>query len=585
MGVGSVGGRRRLGRQLPLGAGLAVAGLALAVSATTVVTVASRGQLSATGLPATRPQSLTVSTDAGAVFGRTTGTVDQFLGMPYAAPPVGALRWEPPQPATPWQGVRSALSYGNRCPQLADSNGPRADTEDCLYLNVYAPTVIRAGKRLPVLFMIHGGRLVNGAGDQHDGSLIAQDEQVVVVSFNYRVGPLGFLSVPGLTASADGASGNFGLLDQEAALRWVNRNIAAFGGDPGKVTIAGESSGGWSVCALLASPPAKGLFSGAIMQSGSCASQPLAAAQASALTLAANAGCTVASAAAECLRGKTEAALLDASAGYQPEFISGGPELPVPPAQAIASGAYDKVPILMGTNHDEARIFTPSLGSWTQQQYVQFIEASYGPRAQDVLNLYPWTGSPAPYNAAYAVAAIWTDSGFITGIGGCPEQSLAQQFASGGDPVYFYQFDDRNAPPLSNTGPPGYQWGAGHAMELAYMWPSFTNGFSLYAELNDAQRRLSRQMIAYWGAFVRNGSPAVAGQPAWPAYRSQRIMSLRPGGNSRAIPAAAFAAQHHCAFWNADGQTAEAMVRTSVPPRFVKWSPNRRAWVTIRQAG
>jgi para-nitrobenzyl esterase len=585
---------RWIWRQLPMGVGLAVAGLAVAVSAATVLAQASGSLSAATQAQAARPRSLTVTTSAGAVMGRTAGTVDQFLGMPYAAPPAGALRWEPPQPVTPWQGIRSALSYGNRCPQLADTNGPRIDTEDCLYLNVYAPAVIPPGKQLPVLFMIHGGRLVNGAGDQHDGSLIAADENLVVVSFNYRVGPFGFLAVPGLTAAPDASGGNFGLLDQEAALRWVRSNIAAFGGDPGKVTIAGESSGGWSVCALLASPPAAGLFSQAIMESGSCASQPVATAQASGLGLAATAGCTVPAAAASCLRAKPEAAVLDASAAYQPEFISGGPDLPAPPAQAVASGRYDQVPILFGTNHDEARIFTQGLASWTQQQYVQFVDALYGSPAPAILARYPWSAFPQPYTAAYAVAAIWTDSGFITGIGGCPEQNLAQQFARGQPHVYFYQFDDRHAPPLAD-GPPGYQWGAGHAMELAYMWPSFTNGFSLYAELTGAQLRLSRQMIAYWGAFVRNGTPAAAGQPFWPSYRTGLLMSLRPGGRSRAITAAAFAAAHQCGFWNTAGRSSEGAVAPGTMGAVkagavgagagtpaLTWSPNRPSWVTIR---
>jgi para-nitrobenzyl esterase len=573
---------RWIWRQLPMGVGLAVAGLAAAVSATTVL-AAAPGSLPATQAQVTRPRSLTVTTDAGTVVGRTTGTVDQFLGMPYAAPPAGALRWEPPQPATPWQGIRSALSYGNRCPQLADTNGPRIDTEDCLYINVYAPALIPAGKKLPVLFIIHGGRLVNGAGDQHDGSLIAADENLVVVSFNYRIGPFGFLSVPGLASSPSTSGGNFGLLDQEAALRWVRSNIAAFGGDPGKVTIAGESSGGWSVCALLASPPAAGLFTGAIMESGSCASQTVATTQASGLALAAKAGCTVPAAAASCLRAKPETAVLDASTSYQPEFTSGGADLPAPPAQAVASGRYNQVPILFGTNHDEARIFTRSLASWTQQQYVQFVDALYGSLAPAILARYPWRAFPAPYTAAYAVAAIWTDSGFITGIGGCAEQNLAQQFARDQSRVYFYQFDDRHAPPLAADDPPGYQWGAGHAMELAYMWPSFTNGFSLYAELTDAQLRLSRQMIAYWGAFVRTGSPAAARQPAWPSYRAGLLMSLRPGGRSRAITAAAFAAEHQCGFWNTAGRSAEGAARAGAAQKNRTLSPGQPSWVTIRQ--
>ncbi len=573
----------RDGRRRPPRAGLLALAVAAALTATTVAAVTAWGRTAATGLPAVESRSLTVTAADGAVFGRTTGAVDQWLGIPYAAPPAGKLRWAPPRPATPWRGVRSALSYGNRCPQLADTNGPLTATMNCLNINVYAPSVIPAGGRLPVLFMIFGGRLVNGAGDQYDGSQIAQDEHMVVVSFNYRVGPFGFLTLPGLSTAKDAADGNFGLLDMEAALRWVRRNIGAFGGDPGRVTIAGESSGGWSVCALLASPPARGLFRQAIMESGSCASQSRAAARAGALALAAKAGCTVPAAVAACLRGKPATAILAASANYQPEFTSGGPELPLPPARAVATGRYDRVPILMGTNRDEARIFTTSLTSYTRQQYAQLIGSLYGSRAAAIVKVCPWTSFPRPYRTAYAVAAVFTDSGFVTGIGGCPERDLAAQFARRA-PAYFYQFDDRHAPPLSNSGPPGYQWGAGHAMELAYLWPSFTNGFSLYAELTGAQARLSRQMTGYWGAFARTGAPEAAGQPAWPGYRNGRLMSLRPGGQSQVIGGAVFAAEHHCSFWDGTGKTAQAAARAGAAPRPVTWTPGRLSWVTLPRA-
>jgi carboxylesterase type B len=258
---------------------------------------------------------LIVRTDKGLIEGKYAEGVDQFLGIPYAAPPTGALRWAAPQPAASWHGVRPATSYGGRCAQLASGNGPRVDNENCLFLNVYAPSGGRpsgrwpGGQKLPVLVMIHGGGLTTGAGDQHDGSLIVTTDHIIVVSINYRLGPFGFLDVPGLGTDAATANGNFGLLDQEAALRWVQRNIAAFGGDPAKVTIDGESADGWSVCALLTSPPARGLFRGAIMQSGSCASQSPAAAQATGLAFAKQAGCSDAATVAACLRAKPEQTL------------------------------------------------------------------------------------------------------------------------------------------------------------------------------------------------------------------------------------------------------------------------------------
>jgi carboxylesterase type B len=226
-----------------------------------------------------------VPTDRGLVQGKTAEGTDQFLGIPYAAPPAGSLRWAAPQPAQRWHGIRQATSYGGRCAQLASGNGPRVDNEDCLYLNVYTPPGHHG--RLPVLFMIHGGGLTTGAGDQHDGSLIVNTDHIVVVSVNYRLSVFGFLNVPGLGGPALTGSGNYGLLDQEAALRWVHRNIAAFGGDPAKVTIDGESAGGWSVCALMTSPPARGLFRGAIMQSGgTCPTRTAADAQAAGLAFA-----------------------------------------------------------------------------------------------------------------------------------------------------------------------------------------------------------------------------------------------------------------------------------------------------------
>lgn len=509
-----------------------------------------------------RADGLVVATEDGQLQGKHAEGIDQFLGIPYAAPPVGALRWQPPQPAQSWPGVRDATSYGHRCPQLASGNGPREDNEDCLYLNVFSPaehdgrsgsspprSSTRPSGGLPVLFMIHGGGLVNGAGDQHDGSLIVTTDHVIVVSINYRLGVFGFLDVPGLGTSPLTASGNYGLLDQETALRWVHRNIAAFGGDPRRVTIAGESAGGWSVCALMTSPLARGLFSGAIMESGSCASRAPADAEAAGLAFAAQAGCPAAANAASCLRGTPEPTLLNASASYSAEFGSGGPELPAPPAQAVADGDYARVPLLMGTNHDEGRTFAQGLASLTQQQYAQLVDQLYGSRAPAILQRYPWSAFPSPYTAAYAIGAIWTDSGYITGIGGCPTQNLAAQFASR-TPTFFYQFDDRHAPGLNNSLP-GYQWGAGHAMELAYLWPSFNNGFSLYDLLTPAQLELSRQMVLWWGAFTRLGAPEVPGQPFWPRYTSQLLMSLRPGGQSRAITAGAFGAEHQCAFWNA----------------------------------
>ena len=552
-------------RRLPAVAGLTTAFL---LASALTATLGASPALSSAATPAQIASGtggsgggLIVSTEDGKLQGQHAEGVDQFLGVPYAAPPVGALRWQAPQPVRRWTGVRAATSYGNRCAQLPSGNGPREDTEDCLFLNVFTPgngpdqAAAHGGDGggLPVLVMIHGGGLANGAGDQHDGSLIVKTDHIIVVSINYRLGVFGFLDVPGLGRTARTANGNYGLLDQEAALGWVHRNIARFGGNPDQVTIAGESAGGWSVCALMTSPLARGLFHGAISESGSCPSQAPAQAQSAGLAFAAQAGCPAATA-ASCLRNTPESTLLTASASYSPQFTSGGPELPLPPLTAVADGDYARVPLLMGTNHDEGRTFTQGFASYTEQQYVQFVDQSYGAQAPAILQRYPWSAYPSPYTASYAIGAIWTDSGFLDGIGGCPTQNLAAQFARR-TPTFFYQFDDRHAPALNNLLP-GYQWGAGHAMELAYLWPSFGNGTSLYDQLTPAQLELSHQMIVWWGAFTRLGAPDAPGQPYWPAYTGRQLMSLRPGDQSAAIPAATFAAEHQCGFWNAQAPPA-----------------------------
>jgi para-nitrobenzyl esterase len=202
----------------------------------------------------------------------------------------------------------------------------------------------------------------------------------------------------------------------------------------------------------------------------------------------------------------------------------------------------------MGTNHDEGRTFSQGFATQPESVYDQTIDSEYGANASKVLAEYPWSSFPSPYTTAYAIGAVWTDSGFQGGIGGCATQNLAGEFRAG-TPTFFYQFDDRNAPGLNNNVP-GYMWGAGHAMELAYMWPSFNNGFSLFDEFTPAQLQLSGQMVRWWGAFARSGAPMVHGQPFWPSYQRDQIMSLRPGDASVAIPNSEFAAEHNCSFWN-----------------------------------
>src|SRR5947208_9316334 len=234
-----------------------------------------------------------VVTTGGAVRGRVVGGVAEFLGIPYAAPPVGPLRWRPPQPASRWTGVRDARSFGPHCAQPPSPFGGGTGSEDCLYLNVFAGTPAgHVRDPRPVMLWIHGGALTTGESDDYDPSPLVRDG-VVVVSINYRLGLFGFLAHPALVSGPGGPSGNYGLMDQQAALRWVQRNIRGFGGDPGDVTVFGESAGGLSTLSQLASPGARGLFQQAIVESGTyqLTQQSLAAAEAAGQAFAAKAGC------------------------------------------------------------------------------------------------------------------------------------------------------------------------------------------------------------------------------------------------------------------------------------------------------
>ncbi|WP_344592102.1 carboxylesterase/lipase family protein [Actinomadura vinacea] len=486
-----------------------------------------------------------MSTDKGVVAGASADQVDRFLGIPYAAPPVGDLRWQPPAPAAGWSGVRSAAGHGARCLQSTTSSGPGM-SEDCLYVNVYTPARQSARPR-PVLFWIHGGGFMSGSGDLYDGSLLARTNDIVVVTINYRLNVFGFLGVPGLSGRG---AGNFGLLDQEAALRWTQRNIGAFGGDPGRVTISGESAGGHSVCALLASPPARGLFDGAIIQSGGCPSLTVAQANARGKTYAATAGCPDPATRVSCLRAKPAPDLLAAARDFGgiltgPLPVSGVPELPLAPAVAVRSGRSSNVPILIGATRDEVRQWALPFANATEEQYERAIRLEFGTHADEVLARYPYSAYDSPYNAAYALGTVWTDSSVFYGLGGCQYQSLAGQFATGQPKTFFYEFADPHPPTLATT-PPGFDSGAPHASELGYLWPMATSKL-----LTPEQQQLSRAMVRYWGAFVTKANPTTAGgQAAWPAYRSGKLMSLRPGDGSQAVKTEVYSAQHQCSLWN-----------------------------------
>jgi para-nitrobenzyl esterase len=484
------------------------------------------------GGTASHSSNLVAHTDKGAVQGVRDQGVDSFLGIRYAAPPVGNLRWRPPQPAAPWPGVAPATQYGNRCAAAASSNGARTEAEDCLFVNVQRPTGVRAGDHRPVYVFIHGGGLVNGSSNQADMAAIVRQTGIIGISFNYRLGVLGFLGLPGLTAEG-GESGNYGFQDQQAALKWIQRNVAAFGGDPRRVTVGGESAGGWSVCGHLVAPGSRGLFAQAMMQSGSCTTVTQAQAEASGAALESAVGC----ADVACLRRTPASALIDAP---QPSIglVRGTPTLPVDPAVAVASGHFARVPIVIGSNRDEGRTFAQGFIGQSRSAYTDYVTSSFGASAPAVLAHYPWPARSDRFTAAYLVGAIMTDSGAVAGIGGCPDRRLTHSLDRW-TRVYAYEFDHRTGPGL--TPIPGYVWGAGHAAELAYLFPSFDNGTPIAPTFNAAERRLALQMKAEWAGFASSGTPG------WPSHG---FYSLRAGGRSRLISDASFAAEHQCSFWD-----------------------------------
>ncbi len=498
-----------------------------------------------------------VTTRDGRVRGISSGGIERFLGVPYAMPPVGDLRWRPPQPHGHWRRVREATAFANHCPQHASPFGLASSTEDCLYLNVFRPA--RDGhddeegdqegdddreERLPVMVWIHGGALLVGESDDYDPVRLVQ-HGVVLVTINYRLGSLGFLAHPALTAESDvHASGNYGLMDQQAALRWVERNIASFGGDPRRVTIFGESAGGLSVHSHIASPLSAGLFHRAIVQSGAYAlSQPsLSDAEAQGQALAMRVGCTDQT--AECLRATPVQTLLDALlvATVVPDVD--GYVLTQTIGASLASGQFNRVPVIEGSNHDEWRLFVALnvdlvTGPLTPEQYTGAIAATLGvplSTAEFLASFYPVESYPS---TDLALSALGTDAIFA-----CNSRK-AVRLLSQYVPTYGYEFNDEDAPQRFLPAV-SFPYGSAHASEIQYLFglPATVEAPELTAE----QRGLSRAMIAYWTSFARTGSPNWFGTPSWPAYdgASDAMLSLAPPHPALET---GFAADHICSLW------------------------------------
>ena len=501
---------------------------------------------------AAAPPPLLVQTTGGPVLGARMGGIENFLGIPYAAPPVGPLRWAPPQPAAPWTAVRDAAAYGSYCPQPPGARSPRIVVrEDCLFVNVQRPAGTEAGARLPVFVYIHGGGFAFGSSARDGQDLLVRRDGIIGVTMNYRLGALGFLAIPGLTAE-NNAGGDYGILDQQLALRWVRDNIARFGGDPAHVTIGGESAGGWSVCDHLVAPGSRGLFMQEISQSGSCFSRALARSEADGVAYARKLGCTDPAHMLACLRGKEVVELLDHQATtYYPTH--GNSVLPLDPRVAVAQGQFAHVPILIGSTLDEQRAFTIDAIGWSPARYAAAIRRIYGPDGPAVLAAYPPPRAGAsPQAPAYQLAAANTDAGITGsdnvewGIGGCGAASLRETLAKQ-VPVYAYEFSNRDGPGWHPV--PNYVWGAAHATDLVYLYPNHDDGID-YAHFTPAEHELSDEMVRYWGAFVATGRPAVPGQPAWPPFDTSHALLSLTVGTPTLEPATAFDAAHRCTLWN-----------------------------------
>jgi para-nitrobenzyl esterase len=516
----------------------------VAVGACAVVALtAACSDPAAVAKPVRPRSSLVVTVAQGTLRGKRAGSTDEFLGILYAAPPVGPLRWRPPHAPAHWRGIRSATTFAPHCPQPATLFGRASTSENCLFLNVYEPAH-HSGRPLPVMVWIHGGALVAGESDDYNpAGLVAHG--VIVVTINYRLGALGFLAHPALASHPGGPSGDYGLMDQQAALRWVKRNIRAFGGNPANVTLFGESAGGQSVLLQLISPGARGLFERAIVESGGYAEYPvsLASAEKAGKAFAAKAGCTNQTAA--CLRKLPVKTILadEDQAGATADID--GQVLTRPLKTALADGDFNRVPVIDGSNHDEWRLFV-AISTFeghkvTAANYVSMIASTLLQPlqiAEVIAEQYPLKSYKSP---ALALSAVGTDAIFS-----CPTLLLDQDMAKY-VPVYAYEFNDEHAP---NTYPnPGFPYGATHASELQYLFglPAGEHG-----QLSASQQSLAAAMRSEWTSFAASGKPSAKGAADWSRWTEsgQAMLSLVP---SEPVVETGFATEHDCGFWALGG--------------------------------
>jgi para-nitrobenzyl esterase len=439
-----------------------------------------------------------------------TSDVQVFKGIPYATPPVGDLRWRAPKPAQKWEGVRKADQFGATCMQTPYPEGspyrtaPEPVSEDCLYLNIWTGAKSPKEGR-PVMVWIHGGAFTRGAGSNavYDGEELAK-KGVVLVTINYRLGIFGFLAHPELTKESDrNSSGNYGILDQIAALEWVQKNIQAFGGDPKRVTIFGESAGSWAVNLLVATPLAKGLFQRAIGESGAnFAMLPkLADAEQTGVRIAKAMGADSIAA----LRAKSAAELLKAGGQAARPNVDGW-MLPDQVFAIFAKGKQNDVPTLIGSNADEGTAFTPA--SVKEDAFKEQARTRFGDQAEQYLSIYPARSDEQAHASA---AAAMRDQTF-----GWEMRTWARmQAKTGKSKVYLYYFS--RVPP----GPVGKRLGAYHASEIRYVFDNLRN-----TQADDIDRTIADDMSSYWVNFATHGDPNGKHVPKWPAYTEKNDVAM-----------------------------------------------------------
>ncbi len=513
-----------------------------------------------------------VETKEGPVQGFISNGVTAFLGVPYAEPPVGNLRWRPPKDPAPWTNVRKATEFAPTCAlitTLGVFSGAPNNNEDCLYLNVFTPD-LNPSARLPVIVWIHGGGNVDGETPGYDGSKLASQGKTVVVTMEYRLNLMGFLAHPALDNEGH-LFGNYGILDQQAVLKWVERNIARFGGDKDNVTVGGQSAGAVDTGIHMLSPLAGGLFHRGICQSF-CPAFTLptkAAAEATGVAFAEAAGCGSGTGpdVAQCLRNLTAAKVeeLAGTASTQGKFISGrglvdGQIIPDQPLTLFTNGRFNHVPLMNGNTADETNfglaiteyfsntdnaLRTPP----TAEQYQNYVNTTYAPPA------YP-DGTAAKVLAAYPLSAFkcpqlaWDRVGTDSGI--CNQRRLDKVLAPQ-IPVYTYEFADKTAP-FFFPDMPGMEALAYHTADIQYVFPLWHGGpLGIPHPLNRQQTMLSDQLVSAWANFARTGNPNGSGNNPWPRYTGSAdaaawLIQDLPGLST--LTDAQYAALRHCDFWD-----------------------------------